>query len=91
MLCDLQDGEVMVYISIPYVSENKRVDKKVLENELNLLDISDDGKYYVFKAIYNLKPRGVEFEGPDTEGTDALQVTLRKLGIPYRRLDESDY
>jgi hypothetical protein len=81
----------MVYISIPYVSENKRISKSLVKNELDILGISVDEKFSVYKAIYNLKPRGVDFEGPDTVATDALQSTLRELGIPYRRLEESDY
>ncbi len=81
----------MVYISIPYVPENNRIDKKLVENEIEILAISDDEKYNVYEAIYNLMPRGVDFEGVDTIATDELQSALRKLGIPYRRLEESDY
>ncbi len=81
----------MVYISIPYVPENNRIDKKLVKNEIEILGITDDQKYNVYEAIYNLKPRGVDFEGVDTIATDELQSALRKLGIPYRQLEESDY
>lgn len=81
----------MVYISIPYVPENNRIDKNLVKNEIDVLDIDDDAKDNIFKAIYSLKPRGVDFKGIDTNAVDELQSILRKLGIPYRRLEESDY
>jgi len=81
----------MVYISLPYVPENKRIDKDVLKREIENLSIDDDEKYNVYEAIYNLKPRGVDFKGTDTEEISKLESILRKLGIPYRRLEESDY
>lgn len=81
----------MVYISIPYVPENNRIDKKLVEKEIGVLGIGEDEKHNVYKSIYNLKPRGVDFKGTDTVEVGKLESTLRKLGIPYRRLEESDY
>ncbi len=81
----------MVYISIPYVPENNRVDKELIKKEIDSLGIGEDAKYNVYEAIFNRKPRGVDFKGTDTAEVTKLQSTLRKLGIPYRRLEESDY
>ena len=81
----------MVYISIPYVPENKRVSKALVKKEIDNLSLDEDEKSNVYEAIYNLKPRGVDFKGTDTEEVSKLESTLRKLGIPYRRLEESDY
>ena len=81
----------MVYISIPYVPENNRINKDLVKKEIDILGIGDDEKQIVYKAIYNLKPRGVDFKGTDTVEVSKLESTLRKLGIPYRRLEESDY
>ena len=81
----------MVYISIPYVPENNRIDKKLVKNEIDALGIDDDAKHNIYEAIYSLKPRGVDFKDIDTNIIDELQSILRKLGIPYRRLEESDY
>jgi hypothetical protein len=81
----------MVYISIPYVPENNRIDKDLVKKEIEILSIDDDEKYKVYEAIFNLKPRGVDFKGRDTVEIGKLESTLRKLGIPYRRLVESDY
>lgn len=81
----------MVYISIPYVPENNRINKDLVKNEIEILNISDDAKYYVYEAIYNRKPRGVDFDDADLVAVGDLIAILRKLGIPYRRLEESDY
>ncbi len=81
----------MVYISIPYVPENNRIDKKLVEKEIAVLGIGEDEKYYVYEAIYNRKPHGVDFEAADIAVIVELEATLHKLGIPYRRLEESDY
>ena len=81
----------MVYISIPYVPENNRISKKLVKREIDMLDIDDDAKQKVNKAIYTLKPRGVDFEGVNIAVIVKLEDTLRNLGIPYRRLEESDY
>jgi hypothetical protein len=81
----------MVYISIPYVPENNRIDKDLVKKEIEILSINDDDKQNVYEAIYNLQPRGVDFKGTDTVEVGKLESALRNLGIPYRRLKESDY
>ena len=81
----------MVYISIPYVPENNRINKDLVKKEIDILGIDDEAKQNVYKAIYNLTPRGVDFKGIDMAEVEELQYILQKLGIPYRRLKESDY
>lgn len=81
----------MVYISIPYIPENNRIDRDFAEKELRALDISDNAKYCAFEAIYNLKPRGVNFEGKSSVEALMLEGALRRLGIPFRQSEESEY
>ena len=81
----------MVYINIPNVPENKRISKDLVKKEINILDISDDAKQNAYAAIYKLKPRGVDFEEKDLEYAVKLELTLQKLGIPYRRSEEYEY
>lgn len=81
----------MVYINIPYVPENNRISKDLVKKEIKVLGISDEAKQSAFAAIYNLKPRGVEFEGKDSEDAGKLESALRNLGIPFRRSEESEY
>ncbi len=80
----------MVFINIPYVPENKRVDKDLTQKELELLDISDDKKAEAYDAIYNILPRGVSF-GDNLQGALALENALIKLNIPCRQSEESEY
>jgi len=79
----------MVYVNIPYVPENDRVDRGVLEKELTALTISDRAKEEAFESVYNKRPRGVHFD----ELGDALRLegVLRRLGIPFRQSPESEY
>jgi hypothetical protein len=79
----------MVFVNIPYVRENDRLDPKVVGQELALLSISEDAKFDAFAAIYHKRPRGVGF----AELNDALQLekVLYRLGVPYRQTTESDY
>lgn len=81
----------MVYINIPYVPENNRIDKDLTKKELQCLDISDEAKQSAFAAIYNLNPRGVNFENEDSVEAIMLEGVLQRLGIPYRRSEESEY
>lgn len=81
----------MIYINIPYVPENERIDKDFAKKELQILEISENAKQITFEAIYNLKPRGVNFEGGELKEVLKLEVLLSKLGIPYRRSEESEY
>ena len=51
----------MVYVNIPYVAENDRLDPEVVGKELGILSISEDSKHEAFAAIYHKRPRGVNF------------------------------
>ncbi len=79
----------MVYINIPYVTENERIDRASVAKELEILDISEDSRYNAFAAIYNIKPRGVVLN--DMSEAVLLEAMLKRLGIPYRRSDEPEY
>lgn len=79
----------MVYVNIPYVAENDRIDPLLVGKELGVLDISEDAKYEAFDAIYNKRPRGVNFT--DLVEASLLQRALYRLGIPYRQSNEPDY
>lgn len=79
----------MVYINIPYVIENERIDRSVTIKELELLNISETAKHDVFNAIYYKRPRGVDIE--DRKQAVELQEVLSRLGIPYRPSNESEY
>ena len=79
----------MVYVNIPYVAENDRLDPDVVGKELAMLSISDDSKHEAFNAIYHKRPRGVKFE--NTNEALLLGNALYRLGVPYRQTFESDY
>ena len=79
----------MVYINIPYVVENDRIDRRVTAKELEVLNISETAKHDVFDAIYNKRPRGVNID--DRKQAADLQEALSRLGIPYRPSNESEY
>jgi hypothetical protein len=79
----------MVYINIPYVAENDRIDRGLTEKELQLLNIGEGAKHDVFEAIYNKRPRGVYLE--DKDEASRLQEALSRLGVPYRQSNEPDY
>jgi hypothetical protein len=79
----------MVYVNIPYVVENDRIEARKTRAELEALTISESAKHEAFAAIYNKRPRGVSFDSP----TDAalLEKALYRLGVPYRATNEPDY
>jgi len=81
----------MVFINIPYVPENNRIEKDLVSRELESLDITHDAKWNAFEAIFNRLPRGVEFEGKDAGKAHLLENVLRKLGISFRQSEESEY
>jgi hypothetical protein len=79
----------MVYVNIPYIPENDRIEAYLVQRELGALNISEAAKHEAFEAIYNKRPRGVEFSSP----ADAVSLgnALHRLGVPYRTTPESDY
>lgn len=80
----------MVYIDIPYVPENNRINKDLVKKELQVLNISNEAKLNVYNAIYNFKPRGVSF-GDNLKEASNLQNILKRLSIPYRQTEDSEY
>lgn len=80
----------MVYINIPYVPENNRIDRDFVKKEIQLLDIGESEKQIAYSAIYNLNPRGVSF-GNNLKEAILLEELLKKLGVPYRQSEESEY
>jgi hypothetical protein len=81
----------MVYVSIPYLPENNRIDKDLVKKEMEFLEIPENAKEDAIAAIYHKIPRGVDFAGKGSVEAIILENVLSKLGIPYRRLEKSDY
>ena len=81
----------MVFINIPFVNENKIIDTAIVKKTLDSLDISEDAKHEAFQAIYNRKPRGVQFDDKDLNKAVSLENALAKLGIPYRQSEISEF
>lgn len=79
----------MVYVNIPYVPENDRIEAYLAQRELAALNISEAAKHEAFEAIYKKRPRGVEFSNP--AHAVSLGNALHRLGVPYRTTPESDY
>jgi hypothetical protein len=81
----------MVFVNIPYVPENNRIGRDLTKKEIEALDISDGAKQNAYAAVYNKRPRGVNFESNDSVEAIMLEDLLYKLGIPYRRSEVSEY
>ena len=81
----------MLFLDIPFVVENKRIDKDKVQSELAALDIDETVRTETLAAIYNLKPRGVMFENDDLRKAQMLEKVLSKLGIPYRLAEVSEF
>jgi hypothetical protein len=79
----------MVYVNIPYVMENDRIEAYQAQTELEALSISETAKHEAFAAIYNKRPRGVKFDSPSEAAL--LQRALYRLGVPYRASGEPEY
>jgi hypothetical protein len=79
----------MVYVNIPYVVENDRIDPALTIKELQILNIDEGAKHDAFDAIYNKRPRGVNFT--DVKQALLLEGALSRLGVPFRQTNESDY
>ena len=80
----------MVYINIPYYVENDRIDRDTVIKEIRALTIDENAKYEAFEAIYNRKPDGVSFDGKSSSEATQLETVLKKLGIAYRQIEESE-
>ena len=78
----------MIYLEIPFVSENNRVNRTSAENELQILKLSDAAKADVFDAIYHYYPKGVSFENNEMEQVLSLENALSRLRIPFRQVVE---
>lgn len=81
----------MVYINIPFVPENKRIDRDLTHKELEALDISTEAKESAFEAIYNRLPRGVQFAEQDLNQANLLERALNRLGVPFRQSELSEF
>jgi hypothetical protein len=78
----------MVYIDIPYEVENNRINKELARKEIEVLNINERAKQSALAAIYNFRPRGVDFTGKEAVEVLLLETALKKLGVPYRRINE---
>lgn len=76
----------MITLEIPYVTENNRINKTIVENEIQNLQISQEKKAGVFDAVFNYFPRQVDFNNEDLKEIILLESVLHRLGIPYRRV-----
>lgn len=81
----------MLFMDIPFVVENKRIDKENTRRELAALELSQSIKDDTLEAIYNRNPRGVTFEDNDLKQAQLLEKLLSKLGIPYRLAEVSEF
>ncbi len=81
----------MLFMDIPFVVENKRIDKENTRKELAALELSQSIKDDTLEAIYNRKPLGVMFENGDLKQAQLLERLLSKLGIPYRLAEVSEF
>ncbi|CAN5441512.1 hypothetical protein BH10ACI1_BH10ACI1_18370 [soil metagenome] len=81
----------MVYINIPFVEENKRIDMDLAEKELENANISYEAKVTAFDAIFHKLPRGVEFDNEHLKEAIALEMVLQRLGVPYRQSEFSEF
>lgn len=81
----------MLFIDIPFVAENKRIDRENTRKELAALELSQSIKDEAFEAIYNRKPLGITFEDSDIKQAHLLERLLAKLGVPYRLAEVSEF
>ena len=81
----------MLFMDIPFVVENKRIDKENTRKELAALELIQSIKDDALEAIYNRRPLGVMFENDDLKQAQLLERLLSKLGIPYRLAEVSEF
>jgi len=77
----------MVYIDIPYAVENQRIGRDMMREEIERLKISDEAKRNTLAAIYNFKPRGVEFDVGELSQVKLLEEIFIRVGIPFRQME----
>jgi hypothetical protein len=80
-----------MYINIPYVPENDRIDRDTFAKELEAIDISEDSRFRAFAAVYGLRPRRVNFEITESDQLRQLLNVLGRFGIGYRVTPEPEY
>jgi hypothetical protein len=78
-------------MDIPFVVENNRIEKEKVKRELAVLNLNEATRDEAFDAIYNLKPRGINFENKDLWQAQMLAKVLSNLGIPYRLAEISEF
>jgi hypothetical protein len=78
----------MICLEILFVTENNRIDKNSVKSEIQNLQINEETKVNVLKAIYNPLPRRVAFDNAELKEVVTLEGAFRQLGIPYRRIEE---
>ncbi len=81
----------MLFMEIPFVVENNRIDRETVRGELAALDISENLRNEAFEAVYNLKKRGISFDEKDIKQAVMLERLFSKLGIPYRLAEVSEF
>ncbi len=81
----------MLYLEIPYVPENNRVNKNTVQTEIQVLNLSEKSKNDVLTAIYHQHPAGVNFEDTELKEVSRLAEILGNLGIPYRQSKKTEY
>lgn len=79
----------MIHLEIPYIAENSRINRANTANEIETLQISKELKAEIFDAIFNYYPREIAFENKDLKEVISLESILHRLGIPYRRIENS--
>ena len=81
----------MLFMEIPFVVENNRIERATTRRELATLEISESLKEEAFEAVYCLKKRGISFDEKDIKQAVMLERLLAKLGIPYRLAEVSEF
>ena len=81
----------MLFMEIPFVIENNRIERETTRRELAMLEISEGLKDEAFEAVYSLRKRGISFDEKDIKQALVLERVLAKLGIPYRLAEVSEF
>jgi hypothetical protein len=81
----------MLFMEIPFVVENNRIERETTRRELSMLEIAEGLKDEAFEAVYSLRKRGISFDEKDIKQAIILERLLSKLGIPYRLAEVSEF